>query len=291
MDSAPDVSTDAATDVEETSFTANMTVSGGGTVTSISERGFAWIQGSSGTPETSDNTEFETGSFGNSFSWGTTINSLSPSTDYRVRAYAINSVGTTYGGTITVTTATPVVAPTDPPTLSSPQKSPTTADLAWTAVDDAEEYELQRDEVTIYTGPALTFQDDGLDPETQYTYRVRGTSSGGDGPWSSELQVTTDEEPTPEPTWGAGSPVAVAEVEETQEPPPEPTWGSGSSVVIAQVEETQEPPPEPTWGIGSPVVVAQVTIEVAIEQPELVLGPSGWFLPEPKQVLTSGGWA
>jgi hypothetical protein len=110
MDAAPTVVTDPATEIQSTSFVANLTVSGGGNVTDVTERGFAWIIGSSGTPETSDNNEFETGNFGNDFSWGTVINSLTPNTDYRVRGYAINSVGTTYGNTITVTTLAAAVS-------------------------------------------------------------------------------------------------------------------------------------------------------------------------------------
>jgi hypothetical protein len=90
------------------------------------------------------------------------------------------------------TTAIP--APSAAPTLSLVSKTDTTVDLSWTTVANATTYELQRDTVTVQNTSATTFGDTGRTPETAYTYRVRGVNTSGNGPWSSELVVTTDAE-------------------------------------------------------------------------------------------------
>jgi hypothetical protein len=90
-----------------------VTADGGAAVT---ERGFVFVLGT-GTPTTSNSPTFNLGSGLGVFS--TTFNGLSSNTAYTVRAYAINSAGTSYDLPITFTTtatatATPVVtAPAD----------------------------------------------------------------------------------------------------------------------------------------------------------------------------------
>ena len=100
--SAPTVTTQTATDVTATAMIAhgNITVTGGANATT---RGFCYIQGSAGDPDVNDDTVYTEGSYGTG-TFEIEISDLDPSQDYRVRAYAINLVGTSYGDTVDVTT-------------------------------------------------------------------------------------------------------------------------------------------------------------------------------------------
>ncbi len=99
---APTVTTDSASSVASTSVTlgGNVTADGAATVT---ERGIVYST-SNTTPTTSD-TKIAIGSGTGTFSQSVT--GLAASTTYYVRAYAINSAGTSYGSAITVTTLPP----------------------------------------------------------------------------------------------------------------------------------------------------------------------------------------
>ena len=99
---APTVTTQSATNVDTTSFTGNgnITDTGGANCT---RRGFCYKAGTSGDPTTSDSVAYDDGSFGTG-AFTKTISGLTPNTSYRVRAYAVNSAGTSYGTTVQVTT-------------------------------------------------------------------------------------------------------------------------------------------------------------------------------------------
>ncbi len=104
--SAPSVTTSQVTNVTQTTATGggNVTNSGGATVT---ERGICWS--TSHNPTTSGshaNSGTGTGSF--------TVNmtGLTPNTTYYVRAYAINSAGTSYGSEVSFTTQQAITVPT-----------------------------------------------------------------------------------------------------------------------------------------------------------------------------------
>ncbi len=100
--SAPTVTTQAATDIATTSFTGNgnITDTGGENCT---RRGFCYKVGTSGDPTTSDSVAYDDGSFGTG-TYSKSITGLTAGTNYRVRAYAVNSAGTSYGTTVQVTT-------------------------------------------------------------------------------------------------------------------------------------------------------------------------------------------
>jgi len=89
------VTTQAATNPTGTSVQANGTIVSLSTGGSATTRGFAYFEGDSGDPTTDNSTVYETGAF-NTGSYALTI-SITPDTDYRFRAYIINSLGTTYG--------------------------------------------------------------------------------------------------------------------------------------------------------------------------------------------------
>ena len=108
MDNPPNPpTTNAATDVEATTFTANASYTGGINIPDITERGFCWIQGTTGDPTTANNTNFETGSWAGSadFDFSRPFTGMTAGTSYRVRAYVVNSIGTSLANnTVTVTT-------------------------------------------------------------------------------------------------------------------------------------------------------------------------------------------
>ena len=102
------VTTQDCTDITGVSALAN------GNVTLVDEdnpttRGFCYMEGTSGDPTTANSKVYDTGSFEEG-AFSKTIPDLSPGTGYRVRAYAIDEKGTTYGETVQLTTkATPTV--------------------------------------------------------------------------------------------------------------------------------------------------------------------------------------
>ena len=99
---SPTVTTAAASNVDETSFTGNGEITSTGGANPF-RRGFCWIEGAVGDPDVNDSVEDETGDFGTGV-FDLSITGLSSETDYRVRAFAENSVGISYSDTIDVTT-------------------------------------------------------------------------------------------------------------------------------------------------------------------------------------------
>jgi hypothetical protein len=183
MDSAATVTTNAATSITATSFTCNGEVSGGSNVPAASERGFAIMTGTTGDPTVASPLNvFETGSFAQG-TYSLARTGLTANSAYRVRAYSINSVGTSYGATITVSTEsdTPTGAGAvtahgalsgvgdatllpDPPGLFVVQDGAQTASLSWDAptMVDATHVEVFR------RGPYMTIgevDDSPFDPE------------------------------------------------------------------------------------------------------------------------------
>jgi len=98
----PTVTTQAGTDVTSNSCTGNGNI----TVTdaAATRRGFCYMAGASGDPTTANSVAYDDGSFGTG-AYTKSITGLSPSTNYRVRAYAVNTYGTGYGTTVDVTTS------------------------------------------------------------------------------------------------------------------------------------------------------------------------------------------
>ena len=98
----PTVTTQTATPVTDTTATGNgnITVIGAANAT---RRGFCYVEGTSGDCTTADSVAYDDGDFGTG-AFTKQITGLSASTGYRVRAYAVNSAGTSYGLTYQVTT-------------------------------------------------------------------------------------------------------------------------------------------------------------------------------------------
>ena len=94
----PTVITDAVSDITETTATCGGEVTSDGGV-AVTERGVCWS--TSASPTVADNHTSDGAGLG---TFTSNITGLTASTTYYVRAYAINSVGTAYGETVTFTT-------------------------------------------------------------------------------------------------------------------------------------------------------------------------------------------
>jgi len=96
------VETNSPTSITSSGFTANgeITSTGESDATTV---GFYYIVGSTGIPTIDDSIVFDDGLFGIG-TYSLLIDDLERITNYRVRAFAINSAGISYGSTITVTT-------------------------------------------------------------------------------------------------------------------------------------------------------------------------------------------
>jgi len=108
---APTITTSACTDVATTTATGNgnITDTGGENCT---RRGFCYMEGTSGDPDTTDSVAYDDGSYGTG-AYTKGLTGLSAGTNYRVRSYAVNSAGTGYGTTVQLLTANPqTVTPT-----------------------------------------------------------------------------------------------------------------------------------------------------------------------------------
>ena len=104
---APALTTQAATAIGATSVTGNGTIISLGSV-NPTQHGFVWD--TSANPTIALSTKTEMGSRSATGAFAGSITGLSPSTLYHVRAYATNTVGTSYGNDVTFTTGggTPV---------------------------------------------------------------------------------------------------------------------------------------------------------------------------------------
>jgi len=94
----PTVTTQNCIPIDTTSATGNgnITIIGGAYVTT---RGFCYMEGTEGDPTTANSVVYDEGSF-DIGAYTKTITGLTEGTNYRVRSYAINPAGTSYGNTV-----------------------------------------------------------------------------------------------------------------------------------------------------------------------------------------------
>ncbi len=106
------------------------------------------------------------------------------------------------GNTDTLTrTVTVGASSTAPPALRAAGITSTTIDLEWDAQTGAVQYDLYRDDTRITTTSDTSYTDTGLDegltPETTYTYRIHAVDFfGNSGSAFGNLDVTTTAAPT-----------------------------------------------------------------------------------------------
>ena len=98
----PTVTTQALTNVKNTNATGNGNITDIG-VGNATRRGFCYKAGTSGDPTTGDSVAYDDGSYGTG-AYTKGLTGLSAGTGYRVRAYAVNPGGTSYGVSVQLTT-------------------------------------------------------------------------------------------------------------------------------------------------------------------------------------------
>lgn len=186
---APTVTTQAASSVTYNSATGNgnITATGGASVT---RRGFCYKTGTSGDPTTSDSVAYDDGTFGTG-AYTKAITGLSASTGYRVRAYCVNSAGTSYGETVQVTTQSataPIVSSVEASKIyktsaiigGNVSASDTTVSergIYWGTTEGTQATKVASTSGTGTFSIHLT----GLDEDTTYYFKAFGTNIGGTG--------------------------------------------------------------------------------------------------------------
>jgi len=201
----PQVTIPTLTTTSASSITTT-TTSGGGNVTSdggatITVRGVCWSTSSS--PTTANNKTSNgtgTGAFSSS------LTGLNPSTTYYIRAYATNSVGTSYGNEVSFTTAAPATLPvlttTSASTITSTTASSggnvssdggatiTARGVCWSTNASANPT-ISDNKTTDGTGTGIfTSSLTGLNPSTTYYVRAYATNSVGTS-YGNEISFTT----------------------------------------------------------------------------------------------------
>lgn len=195
----PTVTTTAASSIAIFSADSggNVTDDGGASVT---ERGIVYATSSN--PTTSDN-KLADGSTGEG-SFSASITGLSASTTYYVRAYAINSQGTSYGSNESFTTSAFVTAATDV------ENDSFTAN--WNTVSGATSYELIVDDDSDFSSPVINADVGnvtskaitGLSGGNTYYYKVRYLNNSGSASSVVNFESAGDGY-TPSTTTGSGT--------------------------------------------------------------------------------------
>ncbi|MDM8552765.1 dockerin type I repeat-containing protein [Desulfobacterales bacterium HSG2] len=215
----PTVTTDAVSSITTTGAT------GGGNVTSdggdpVTERGVCW--GTSADPTTGDNTVTES-PLGTDAAFTSVITGLTAGTAYHVRAYATNSVGTSYGADVPFATADAATAPAvttaaaDPVTQNSATTGGTvTSDggdpvtergVCWGTSADPTTGDNTVTESPLGTDAAFTSVITGLTAGTAYHVRAYATNSVGTSYGADVPFATADAATAPAVTTAAADPV------------------------------------------------------------------------------------
>ena len=168
----PTVTTSACDDVEDTTATGcgNVTATGGLAVTT---RGFCYMVGTSGDPTTSNSKAYDSGSYGVAY-FEKGLTGLSKGTSYRVRAYAINANGTSYGTTVQILTK-----PSYPTSVTATDATHTDkVVIEWVKATGATGYQVYRDGIALgWLGDVATYDDEDADPSTI----TPGSATASDG--------------------------------------------------------------------------------------------------------------
>lgn len=184
----PTVTTAPVSGVTETGATGNgeITVLGGENAT---RRGFCFMTGTSGDPTTANSVVYTDGSFA-AGTFSQSLGTLTPGTNYRVRAYAVNSAGTGYGTTVQLLTHSyPTIAPntTDAFDFGS-DDTPTLEFTGSDADSDDLQYEIQISNDNTFTSTAtITKQNIETDTGTVHANNISGSGTEDDRPGNSFL--------------------------------------------------------------------------------------------------------
>ena len=177
---APTVTTQAVTDIAYDSATCNGNITdlGGATVT---RRGFCYKVGVTGDPTTADGISYDDGAFGTG-AYTKALTGLGEETSYRVRSYAVNTKGTSYG--VTVQMLTKVAAPTSVAATDGTHTDKVT--VTWTKSVGATGYQIYRDGTPLgWLGDVATGDDAGADAPVI----TPGTADASDDTSTSEVTL------------------------------------------------------------------------------------------------------
>lgn len=180
---APNVTTNAATSVTDNSATLNAEVVADGGQ-SVSERGFVYSSADA-TPEIDEDNVTKVTSGSGTGSYTSDLTGLTSNTTYYVQGYAINSVGTSYGGVQSFTTPKPEAPAT--PTFSD--VSGTSFTVNWVEVSGATSYEMDISTASDFGSFVSGYEDksvsgtseavSGLAFSTTYYVRMRAVHTSG----------------------------------------------------------------------------------------------------------------
>jgi chitodextrinase len=169
---------------------------------------------------------------------------LQPSTEYTYRVSAVNGQGiegsksdraraTTFDDT----------PPTKPGGLSATAAGTDRIDLDWSAASDPESgisgYIVYRDGERVATPSGTSYTDGGLQPATEYDYRVSAVNGQGlEGPRSDPASATTlDATPPSRPQGLVASPVGTERIDLTWAASSDPESGIAEYIVLRDGEE------------------------------------------------------
>lgn len=185
---------------------------------------------------------------GNSYS----ATGLRPGTAYAFRVRAVNLGGQSpVSSTVNATTVPRATK------AKAAGASTTSISITWIGLPGATggyEVEQSDDGSTNWTqvatpaAGATSYTDTGLDPDTAYFYRVRGTNAGGDSAWSS---VVTSSTLLAAPTTVAGSASSDTQIALT--------WDAQATAIGFRVERQLTTTPSVTWGQVGGLVAGNAT--------------------------------
>lgn len=179
---APTVTTQLPSGIGSTTSTGNGTITATGGV-NATRRGVAYMVGTTGDPTTSNSVAYEDGDWG-AEAFAVPITGLTEGTSYRVRAYATNSVGTSYGTTFQIMTKP--AAPTGVGATDGTDTSKVV--VTWTQSTGASNYRVYRDGVDAsgLLGDVATYDDTGADAPTI----TPGTAEASDGASAAQVNLS-----------------------------------------------------------------------------------------------------
>lgn len=149
---------------------------------------------------------------GTSTSTNYTVTNLLPETTYSFTVEAVDTSGNRSmpSDVLTIRTqeAIPLERPSTPANLTVKSVTQNTVTLGWTANASKEEvtsYEIYRNGVRIATSTMPSFVDNGLTPDTTYTYQVVAVNTTGISEKSQPVTAKTTSESTQENEWKPGT--------------------------------------------------------------------------------------
>lgn len=138
-----------------------------------------------------------------------THNNLEPDSTHTYRVRAKNEGGEgKWTGLITLVT---LPDPPNPPENVSSIVTKNSILLSWEETPKTDSYQIEVDGNIIDLGGETSYFHEGLDPLTEYIYRIRGVNAGGIGEWSGYISIMTwpNEPGMPDNVMAAGDGEAI----------------------------------------------------------------------------------